>query len=193
MACLNNELVDLLQQLRLKQRHVVFEGLKVVAHITESAVAQNLANAVVLVDQFMQPVVVAIQIEPDHAAHQDRPQGHAGAPNALAHLGCHLSLEQPEDCAAQRQVRVHELQAFQNLWDVIARFVVEAHLGDVDFTDGHLFVLDYAHGGLSWLENKANFGHPLLTFERRNGVPDDGHLKTIFCPKWAPIDGRRFR
>ena len=59
MACLNNALVDLLQQLRRQQRHVVFEGLKVVAHITESAVAQNLANAVVLVDQFMQPVVVA--------------------------------------------------------------------------------------------------------------------------------------
>ena len=33
---------------------------------------------------------------------------------------------------------------------------VEAHLGDVDFANGHLFVLDYAHGGLSWLEKRLN-------------------------------------
>ncbi len=50
MARLNNELIDLLQQLWRQQCDVVFEGLKVVAHITECAVAQNLANAVVLVD-----------------------------------------------------------------------------------------------------------------------------------------------
>ena len=46
---------------------------------------------------------------------------------------------------------------------------------------------------LSWFENKTDFGHPALTFDRGNGAPVVGLSKTIFCPKRVTIPGRRFR
>ena len=94
VACLDNELVDLLQKLRGQPAGIVFEGLKVVAHVIKGAMAQHLAEGVVLVHQFLQAVVVAVQIEPDHATHQNRPQRHAGASAGLAHLGRDLTFQQ---------------------------------------------------------------------------------------------------
>jgi len=77
VACLDNELVDLVQKApgsaRLTQ---VLEGLKVVAHIIKGAMAQHLADGVVLVDELMQAVIVAVQIEPDHAG---RPESSTGS------------------------------------------------------------------------------------------------------------------
>ena len=40
---------------------------------------------------------------------------------------------------------VEELQAFQNLWNVIARLGIKNHLGNIDFTKVPLAVLDNSH------------------------------------------------
>lgn len=119
MPSLDNELVDLVQEFRCQQADVVFEGLKVVADITECAVAQHLANGVVLVHQFMQAVIVAIQIKSDHATDKNRPQGHAGASVGLTHLRCDSLLQQLEYRRTKRNIRVHELQTSQYLGDIV--------------------------------------------------------------------------
>ena len=87
MARFDDQLVDLVQQLRGEQADVVLEGLEVVVHVTKRAVSEHLSNGVVVVHQFMQSVIVAMQVEPDHATHKDRPQRHARASVELAHLG----------------------------------------------------------------------------------------------------------
>ena len=120
MARIDDQLIDLVQQLRGEQADVVLERLEVVVHILKRAVSEHLANGVVVVHQFMQTVIVAIQIEPDHATDKNRPQGHAGAPVGLAHLGRNLPIQQFKDRRAKCHVHVQMLQAPQNLRDVVA-------------------------------------------------------------------------
>jgi len=96
MAGLNDKLVDLVEEFRREQADIVFERLKMVAVIIEYAVAEHFANADVLIHEFMQAIIVAIQIEPNHATDQYCPQGHAGAAVGLADLRCDLLLQQLE-------------------------------------------------------------------------------------------------
>jgi hypothetical protein len=149
----DDELVDLIEQLRGQQADVVFEGLKVVAHLREGAMAQHLADGVVLVGQLVQAVKVAVQIQLDDAINQNCPQRHAGASGGR----CDLTLQQLKDGSAQRHVDIDELQALQYFGDIVAGFIIEADLGDVDFTDGHLLALDDAHGDLH-LSTQHHFG-----------------------------------
>ena len=143
---MDDELVNLIQQLRREQRHVVLEGLQVVVDILKRSVAEYLAQGVVLVDQFMQTVVVAVQIQPHNTADQNRPQRHAGAAIGLADGGGDVLLQQREDAGAQCDIHVQVLQAAQYLGNVITAFKVKDHLGDAGLADGHLLILDYAHG-----------------------------------------------
>ena len=108
------------------------------------------------VNQFMQSVVVAIQIEPSRRTPGSSTRACRGAQRTC-------SPWVPPGPRATRRLRC-------------------AAPSSCTRTEGP-----------SKLENKANFGQPLLTFERRNGVPDDGRMQTIFYPKWASIDGQRFR
>jgi len=120
MPGLNDPQVDLFQKLRGEQTDVVLECLEVVADLVKGAVAQHRAQGVVFIDQFAQAVVVAVQIEANHAADQNRPERHAGASDELADLRCDPTFQQLEDRVAQRNSRVDELQASQDPGDVIA-------------------------------------------------------------------------
>lgn len=113
-------MVDLVQELRGEQTDVVLECLEVVADIVKGTVAQHRAQRVVFIDQLVQAVVVAVQIEANHAADKNRPERHAGASVGLADLRCDPTFQQPEDQGAQRNIRIDELQASQDLGDVIA-------------------------------------------------------------------------
>ena len=93
MARLNDPLIDLVQEFRGEQADVVLERLVGVAEIVKGAMAQHLAQGVVVIDEFVQAVVVAVQIETNHAADQNRPQRHAGTANGLADLRCDLAFQ----------------------------------------------------------------------------------------------------
>ena len=149
MSGIDHQYVDSVEQFRREQADVVLEGLKVVARLRViAAVSEHLAQVVVLAHQFMHPVIVAVEVEPDDAAHQDCPQRHARTPVALADLGRYLAFEQLEDRVAQRYVGVQVLQSLQYLGNVVPRFIVKTNLGYVYFSDPHLLILDYPHGSL---------------------------------------------
>ena len=65
---MNNQQVDLVQKLRGEQTDVVLERLVGVAQIVKGAVPKYRAQGVVLIDQFVQAVVVAVQIKTNHTA-----------------------------------------------------------------------------------------------------------------------------
>jgi hypothetical protein len=54
-------------------------------------------------NQSEQPIVVDVQIESEHATHENRPQGHARAAIALVDLGRDFFFEHGEQFLAQRQ------------------------------------------------------------------------------------------
>ena len=140
----------------------------VVKHIFKSTVAEHLTDRVVVVEQLMQAVVVDIEVQADDAAHQNAPQGHAGAAIGFIDAWGNALVEQVKDCSAQVRLHVEVLQAAQDFGDVVAGFWIESDLGDIDFADGHLLALYDAHGGVSWL-NKSHFWAPSLWFESGNG------------------------
>ena len=142
----DDDLVDLVQQFGGKQHDVVFERLKRVRLFVTLAMTEHLAKGAVLIDEFLQAVVVDIQIEPDDTADQNRPEGHAGTTVVFVDLGCDLAGQQCKHGGAQRGVGVEVLQTAQNLRDVVAGAGIEDDPGDVYFADAHLLVLDDAHG-----------------------------------------------
>ena len=73
-----------------------------------------------VVDEFVQAVIVAVQVQADDAADQYVPQGHAGAASGLADLRVNFGTEQFEDRSAQGKMGVDELQAAQDFGDVVA-------------------------------------------------------------------------
>ena len=148
VATLDHPLVDLIEQLGGQQADVVFEGLVVVEDIFKGTVAEHLPDRVVVVDQLMQAVVVDIEVQADDAAHQNTPQGHAGAAIGFIDARGNALVEQVKDCSAQVRLHVEVLQAAQEFGDVVAGFWIEGDLGDIDFADGHLLALYDAHGGV---------------------------------------------
>jgi hypothetical protein len=96
MAGLNDPLIDLVQEFRGEQADVVFERLEVVAKIVKGTMTQHLAQGVVVIDEFVQAVVVAVQIEANYTANQNRPQRHAGTADGLADLRCDPAFQQVE-------------------------------------------------------------------------------------------------
>jgi len=69
-----------------------------------------------------------------------------GRPLVLAFLGRHLTFKQLEDRRAKRRIRVQVLDKPRKIFGMSSRDLrSRLILGDVNFTDGHLFVLDYAH------------------------------------------------
>jgi len=73
MSGLNDQQVDLFQKLRGEQTDVVLEGREVVADIGKGAVTKYLAQGVVVINEFVQAVIVAVQIEANHTADKNRP------------------------------------------------------------------------------------------------------------------------
>jgi hypothetical protein len=120
MPGLNDPFIDLVREFRGEQADVVFERLVGVTEIVKSAVPKHRAQGVVVIGEFMQAVVVAVQIEANRPADKNRPERHAGAASGLADLRCDPAFQQFEYRGAQRNIGVEELQASENLWDVIA-------------------------------------------------------------------------
>jgi len=110
----------LIEQFWREQADVVLECLMVMADILKSTMAEHFADCVVVVDQFVQTVVINVQVQPDHTADQYRPQGHARAATAFAHPWGDLTRQQLEERAAKCGVHVQVLQAPQDFGDVVA-------------------------------------------------------------------------
>lgn len=109
MPCVDNDLVDLVQQFRGEQCYIVFERLKRVVLFVKRAVAEHLAKGVVVIDEFLQAVVIDIQIQPHDTADQNRPERHAGTTVVFVDLGCDLFGQQFKHRRAQRGVGVEVL------------------------------------------------------------------------------------
>ena len=120
MAGLHDQLVDLIEQLRREQAHVVLECLMVIADILKSTMAEHFADRVVMIDKFVQTIVINVEVQPDHAADQYRPQGHAGTAIVFVHPWGDLTRQQLEDRGSKRGVHVQVLQAPQDFGDVVA-------------------------------------------------------------------------
>src|SRR4030067_3393738 len=99
-----------------------------VALFIERAVSEHLPNRVVVINQFTHPVIVLIEVQPEHTTHQDLPKSHARAPIALVNLRRNFSLEQLKNLLTQLGVHVQVLQALQNLWYVVSRSGIELDL-----------------------------------------------------------------
>ncbi len=120
MTTEHNELVDLIEQLGREQTNIVFEALQVVEVFVKGSVAEHLTQGVVLVDEFEQAVVVAVEVQAQNTANQDAPQAHAGASGGFVDAGQDVLLQQGEDVLAQGLGGVKVLQATQDFGDVVA-------------------------------------------------------------------------
>ena len=75
--------IDPVQEFAGKQMQVVLDCLKLVEvllTVGPTGMPKHLANGLVLVGQLVQPVVVGVEPQTQHAQHQDLPLLHAGAP-----------------------------------------------------------------------------------------------------------------
>ncbi len=68
------------------------------------SVPEHFTQRIVVIDQFLQPVVVDIQIQPDHATHKNASQRHPRVAIAFIDLQRKLRLKQFKQLAAQRAV-----------------------------------------------------------------------------------------
>lgn len=75
----------------------------------EQAVSEHLPQGVVLVRQFVQPVVVAVQRQPDDTQNKHRPQGHSRAAGLLVHCRGYFRLKQDEQFLAGDRIVVNLL------------------------------------------------------------------------------------
>ena len=136
-----------------EQAQVVFDRLQRVAvflAIGPTGMPEHLTNGFVFVGQFMHPVVVGIEPQPDHPQYQDLPLRHAGAPG----LGIGLAVDPDgEDLfqngahpGAQIRSGVDVLQPAQQLRDVVAGLGVEEDGTDVLLAELQLGVDDLTHG-----------------------------------------------
>ena len=73
-----------------------------------------------LVNQFEQAVIVAIEVHAKDTTDQNAPQGHAGATGGLVDAGLNIFFQQGKDVLAQSLCGVEVLQATQDLGDVVA-------------------------------------------------------------------------
>lgn len=87
MTGTDDQLVDLIQEFRREQADVVLERLEMVGRFVEISMPEHLAQGVVMIDQFKQAIVIDVQIQSHHAAHEDRPQRHSRTTVALVDLG----------------------------------------------------------------------------------------------------------
>jgi hypothetical protein len=120
MAGIDDDLVDLVQQFRDEQADVVLQRLVVVRGRIERSMAEHLAQGVVLADQFVQMVVIDVQVKADDAADEDRLECHAGMSGAFVDARHHVGFQQREELRTRARVLVEVLQAAQNLWNVVA-------------------------------------------------------------------------
>ena len=120
MATGNNEPVDLLEQFGREQANVVLEALQAVEVLIKGAVTEHLAQGVVLVDEFEQVVVVAVEVQAHNTTDQDAPQGHAGAAVGFVDAGLDGFFQQGKDVLTQRFGGVEVLQATQDFGHVVA-------------------------------------------------------------------------
>jgi len=159
MSCLDHFPVDPVQDLRGKQPQVVLDRLQgILGGIVPTAVTQHLANGVVLVGQFVKPVVIGIQPEPENAQNENPPLFHArsatvgggllcallGRQMLAATVGNHL-LQNFENPLAKVGRGVNVLQHLQDRGDVGPGLGVELDVGDIDLTDAHLGIAHEPH------------------------------------------------
>ena len=145
--------IDPLQQFGGKQAQVVLDRLKLVEvllAVGPTGMPKHLAKGLVLVGQLVQPVVVGIEPQAQHAQHQDLPLLHAWAPGARIGLAIasHRDdfFEDGEHPRPQVRGGVNVLQSAQQLRNVVAGLGVEHDGGDVLLAELQLRVDDLAHG-----------------------------------------------
>ncbi len=85
MSGAHHHLVDLVQQFRREQSNLVFERLKMGRIFIKCPMPQHLPDRAVLIHTFVQPVIIDVQIESQHAAHKNIPQCHSGTTIALVY------------------------------------------------------------------------------------------------------------
>jgi len=144
-------LVDPVQNIRGEQPEVVLEGLEFVGgFIGPVTVAEHLAQGAVLVGQLLDPVVVGIEPQSQHAQHQDGPLRHPGTTGigvGFAAFAFRQDLfEDGEDPLTHHRGGVEVLQAPQQLRDIVAGFRVKADSTDGLFPQPHLRLDYFAHG-----------------------------------------------
>ena len=81
MARTHHDLIDLVQYFRGEQPQIVFERLQVIVLLIRPvAMTEHLAQGFVLIGQFLNPVIVGVQTQPQHTQNEDLPLRHTRAP-----------------------------------------------------------------------------------------------------------------
>ncbi len=126
MTGLDDKLVDLIGDLGREQGQVVLERLPVVAPaIIVETVTEHPANGAVVIGHLLQAVIIPVEIQAQHAQHENAPHLHAGAAIVGVYV---LGEDAPEDIEEMRPelvVGIEVLQPAQQLGDVIAGAGVE--------------------------------------------------------------------
>ncbi len=87
MAGAHHGVVDPSEEFRCEKVQVILQRLQFVGvFIVPVGVSQHLPERVVLIGQFLEPVVVGIEPQTDHAQYQDLPLLHARSPQGMARL-----------------------------------------------------------------------------------------------------------
>jgi len=145
-------LIDAIQELRGKQAQVVFERLHLVFGLVGPVtVAQHLAQRVMMIRQFVDPIKVRIQSKPQYAKDQDAPLLHSRTPIAGIRFTFALYtvrndfLQYGEDPLTQTRLGVDVLQSPQDLRNVVTRFHRQVDRADVHAIQQHLGIDHIAH------------------------------------------------
>ena len=94
MAPIGRDLsVDLVEQFQGEQFNVVLQCLVGIVRRVEGTVAEHFAQGVVMIDKFVQSVIVDVQVQADDATDKDRLQAHARPAITLIHRWRNLCFE----------------------------------------------------------------------------------------------------
>ena len=110
MAGIHHHVINLIKPVRREQADVVFERLSVITVWSiDHAMAENLANCLMMIDSVMQSIIVAISVAPKNAYDQNTPHIHTGSPVMKVDLFGKQTIQDPQDLFQQNWVEQNVL------------------------------------------------------------------------------------
>lgn len=109
MSGFDNQLIDLIENLRCEKTQVILDRLPVVCRfVLPPTMSEHLPDGVVMVSQLMDAVVIAVETQAQYAKHQNLPLLHPGTPKTGVRFAMPVFVAQ-----ARTASRGHN--SFQNL------------------------------------------------------------------------------
>ena len=143
--------IDGREQVRIDMANVIADGAVMQRHRVHPELRQphDLADEGVVVGDIFDPVIVAIQAEPDHAQHQNVPEVHPGPTRMRELVADHFFLQQIENRMIDPRSAEDPLETCQHGGQFVPAFKGNHDLGDGRLPEVGLGFESLAQGGSS--------------------------------------------